>query len=70
MKNSKKLTPIYMVHVCITGLYKETRVQMLRICANYFVRMIKASVYGHQIKLETYFLRENIILSGNLILKI
>jgi hypothetical protein len=56
--------------VCIKGLYKETRVQMLRICANYFVRMIKASVYGHQIKLETYFLRENIILSGNLILKI
>jgi hypothetical protein len=43
---------------------------MLRICANYSVRMIKASVYGHQIKLETYFLRENIILSGNLIKKI
>jgi hypothetical protein len=39
MKNSEKLTPIYMV--CITGLYKETCVQMLRICANYFVGMIK-----------------------------
>jgi len=32
---------------CITGLYKETRVQMLRIYANYFVGMIKSSVYGH-----------------------
>jgi hypothetical protein len=45
MKNSEKLTPIYMV--CITGLYKETHVQMLRICANYFVGMIKSSDYGH-----------------------
>jgi len=30
-----------------TGLYKETRVQMLRICANYIVGMIKLGVYGH-----------------------
>ena len=44
-ESSEKLTPIYMV--CITGLYKEIRVQMLRICANYFVGMIKSSIYGH-----------------------
>jgi hypothetical protein len=30
-----------------TFVYKETCVQMLRICANYFVGMIKSSVYGH-----------------------
>jgi len=29
------------------GLYKENHVQMLQICANYFVEMIKSSVYGH-----------------------
>ena len=33
--------------VCVTGLYKETCVQMLRIYANYFVGMINSSVYGH-----------------------
>jgi hypothetical protein len=59
MKNSEKITPIYMV--CITGLYKETCVQMLRICANYIVRMNKSSDYEHYIKLEMHFLRENII---------
>jgi hypothetical protein len=59
MKNSEKLTPICMV--CVTGLYKETRLQMLRICANDCVGMIKSSLYGDYIKLETHFLRENII---------
>ena len=54
-------THLHGTFVCITGLYKETCVQMLRICANYFVGMIKSSVYGHSIKLETHFLRENII---------
>jgi len=33
--------------LCVTGLYKDTRVQMLRICANYYVGMIKFSVYEH-----------------------
>ena len=65
MKNSEKLTPSCMEFS--TGLYKETRVQTLRTCANYIVGMIKSSVYGHQIKLETHFLRENIIRSEYLI---
>jgi hypothetical protein len=34
-------THLHGTFVCITGLYKETRVQMLRICANYFVGKIK-----------------------------
>jgi hypothetical protein len=46
---------------------KETHVQMLQICTNYFVGMFKWSVYGHNMKLEMHFLRENIIWSGNLI---
>ena len=50
-----------------TGLFKESRVEMLRIYTNYIVGMIKSSVYGHLIKLETYFHRENIIRIGNLI---
>ena len=61
---SQALTPIAMVFS--TGLYKETCVQMLRICANFIVGMIKLGVYGHYIKLVTHFLRENIIRSGHL----
>ena len=57
--SNNEIMTIYMV--CVTGLYKETCVQMLRICAHYFVGMIKSSVYGHRIKLETHFLCENII---------
>ena len=30
-----------------SAIYKETHVQMLRICANYFVGMITSSDYGH-----------------------
>jgi len=65
MTNSEKLTPSDKVFSM--GLYKEARVQMLRIYTNYIVGMIKSSVYGHLIKLETLFLRENIIRNGNLI---
>ena len=40
-------THLHGMYKCITGLYKETHVQILRICTNYFVGMIKSSVYGH-----------------------
>jgi hypothetical protein len=35
------------LHGMYYRLYKEIRAQTLRICANYFVGMIKSSVYGH-----------------------
>jgi len=34
-------------HDIFYGLYKETRVQMVRIHANYIVGIIKLNVYGH-----------------------
>jgi len=42
MEISQKLTPIDMVFS--TGFCKETRKQMLGICANYLVGMIKSGV--------------------------
>ena len=68
IKNSEKLTLSDMIFTM--RVYKEIRVQMLRIYTNYIVGMIKSSIYGHKIKLETHFLSENIIRSRNYIKKI
>jgi len=46
----------------VTNVNKETRVQIIRIYANYIVGMIKSGVWTLN-TIKTLFLRENIILS-------